>query len=228
MSEVKITAADVNKLRQATGAGMMDCKKALVEAEGDFDAAIDNLRKKGQKVAANRADRETKEGVCLALTSGNRNNGIVFKLNCETDFVAKNDTFVALANEVGAVLLKNLPNSEVEAMALSFNATMTIADKMIEQTGIIGEKIEVSGYAKIETAAGEGQVLPYIHNGNRAAVIVALNLEGPEYIEGGRSAAMQVAAMRPVAVLNHGIDRRAKSAFVPIQVGICGPLVIVL
>ncbi len=206
MSEVKITAADVNKLRQTTGAGMMDCKKALVEAEGDFDAAIDYLRKKGQKVAANRADREAKEGVCLALTSHNRNSGIVFKLDCETDFVAKNDSFVALANEVGAILLKNLPNSDEEAMALSFNGTMTVGEKLIEQTGVIGEKIEVSGYSKIVTAAGEGQVLAYIHMGNRAAVIAALNLEGPEFIEAGRSAAMQVAAMRPVAVDKDGVN----------------------
>ena len=206
MSEVKISAADVNKLRQTTGAGMMDCKKALVEAEGDFDAAIDYLRKKGQKVAANRADRETKEGVCLAFTSHNRNSGIVFKLTCETDFVAKNDSFVALANEVGAILLKNLPNSSEEAMVLPFNSSMTVAEKMIEQTGVIGEKIEIANYAKIETAAGAGQVLPYIHMGNRAAVIVALNLEGPEYVEAGKNAAMQVAAMRPVAVDKDGVN----------------------
>ncbi len=206
MSEVKISAADVNKLRQATGAGMMDCKKALVEAEGDFNAAIDYLRKKGQKVAANRADREAKEGVCIALTSGNRNNGIVFKLDCETDFVAKNEGFVSLANEVGSILLKNLPNSEEEAMTLRFNDSMTIAEKLIEQTGVIGEKIEISGYSKIETAAGEGQVLAYIHMGNRAAVIVGLNLEGPEFIEAGRSVAMQVAAMRPVAVDKDGVN----------------------
>jgi elongation factor Ts len=206
MSEVKISAADVNKLRQATGAGMMDCKKALVEAEGDFNAAIDYLRKKGQKVAANRADREAKEGVCLALTSGNRNKGLVFKLNCETDFVAKNEGFVNLANEIGGILLDKLPNSEEEAVALRFNDSMTIAEKLVEQTGVIGEKIEISGYAKIETAAGEGQVLPYVHMGNRAAVIVALNLEGLEYMEAGRSAAMQVAAMRPVAVDKDGVN----------------------
>ena len=122
MSELVITAAEVNKLRQATGAGMMDCKKALVAAEGDFDAAVDNLRKKGQKVAANRADRDAKEGVCIALTSHNRNNGVVIKLCCETDFVAKNADFIALANGFAEIALKNLPATVADFMALSFRS----------------------------------------------------------------------------------------------------------
>jgi elongation factor Ts len=206
MADLVITAADVNKLRQATGAGMMDCKKALVEASGDFDAAVDNLRKKGQKVAANRADRDAKEGVCVALTSHNRNNGVVIKLCCETDFVSKNEDFVNLTYKLAEIALKNLPATVADFMALEFEGAQTVGQKIESQTGIIGEKIEVTDYEFITTAAGQGQVIPYIHMGNRAAVIVALNLEGPEYIEAGKNVAMQVAAMRPVALDKDGVD----------------------
>ena len=197
--EVKISAQDVNKLRQMTGAGMMDCKKALEEANGDFDAAIEILRKKGQKVAGKRADRDAKEGVCIALTSANRNNGILIRLSCETDFVAKNDGFVALATEFAQAALKHLPNNIDELNALPYG-DITIAEKVAEQTGVIGEKIEISQYDKIVTAAGEGQVIPYIHMGNRAAVIVALNQEGPNLVDAGKNVTMQIAAMQPVAV----------------------------
>lgn len=206
MSEVVITASEVNKLRQATGAGMMDCKKALVEAAGDFDAAVDNLRKKGQKVAANRADRDAKEGVCVALTSHNRNNGVVIKLCCETDFVSKNEDFVNLTYKLAEIALKNLPATVADFMALEFEGTQTVGQKIESQTGIIGEKIEITDYEVIKTEAGQGQVIPYIHMGNRAAVIVALNLEGVEYVEAGKNVAMQVAAMRPVALDKDGVD----------------------
>lgn len=203
----KISAADVKKLRDETGAGMMDCKKALTEANGDYQAAIDYLRKRGQKMAAKRVDRDAKEGVVIALTSHNRNNGIVMRLSCETDFVAKNDNFVALATSFAEIALKNLPNTLEEFLALPYTSeNITVGEKVTEQVAVIGEKLEISKYAKIETAAGEGQVIPYIHAGYRAGVIVALNQEGPNLVDAGKDVAMQVAAMRPVAVDKDGVD----------------------
>ena len=204
---VKISATDVKNLRDQTGAGMMDCKKALVEADGDMGKAIDYLRKKGQKLSAKRADRDAKEGVVIAASSGNRNNGVVLRLSCETDFVAKNEDFVNLAKTIADIALKNLPDTTEELLALDFGGGITVGDKVTEQVGVIGEKLEVNGYHKLETEAGKGQVLPYIHMGYRAGVIVALNLEGPEYVEAGKNVAMQVAAMRPVAVSEDGVDQ---------------------
>lgn len=203
---MSISAKDVKALRDQTGAGMMDCKKALTEANGDLQKAIENLRKKGQKISEKRADREANEGVVIALTSGNRNNGVIVRLSCETDFVSKNDDFVAIAKKIADVAISNLP-ADLEALkALPYEGGLSIGEKTIEQTGVIGEKIEVSNYAKIETAAGEGQVLPYIHMGHRAGVIVALNQEGPNYIEPGKNVAMQVAAMKPIAIDKDGVD----------------------
>lgn len=203
---MSISAKDVKALRDKTGAGMMDCKKALDASGGDMEKAIEHLRKKGQKLSEKRADRETKEGVVIALTSGNRNNGVVVRLSCETDFVAKNEDFVALTNQIAEIALKNLP-ADVEALkALPFGGGMTIGEKAIEQTGVIGEKIQLSSYGKLETAAGQGQVIPYIHMGNRAGVIVALNKEGTHIMEPGRNVAMQVAAMKPIAVDKDGVD----------------------
>lgn len=197
---MSISAADVKKLRDQTGAGMMDCKKALTESNGDVEKAIEVLRKKGQKLSAKRADRETKEGVVIALTSANRNTGIVVRLGCETDFVAKGEGFINLATELAEIALKNLPESNDALLALPYNSEMTVAEKVTEQVGVIGEKLDLNDYAKLETAAGEGQVLPYIHMGYRAGVIVALNLEGPDKIEPGKNVAMQVAAMKPIAL----------------------------
>lgn len=207
MDAVKISAADVKKLRDQTGAGMMDCKKALTEAGGDFQKAIEVLRKKGQKLSAKRADRTAKEGVVIAINSGNRNNGVVLRLSCETDFVAKNEDFVNLAKSFADIALKNLPNSAEDLLNLPYDAGMTIGEKVTEQVGVIGEKLEISQYAKLETAAGEGQVIPYIHMGYRAGVIAALNLEGPQFEEPGRNIAMQVAAMRPIAIDKDGVDQ---------------------
>ncbi|MEM9919253.1 MAG: translation elongation factor Ts [Bacteroidota bacterium] len=203
---MKISAADVKKLRDQTGAGMMDCKKALTEAEGDYEKAIEILRKKGQKLSAKRAERDAKEGVVIALTSHNRNNGVIIRLSCETDFVAKTDSFVELAKQVAEVALKTLPDSLESLLELPFEGELSIGAKITEQVGVIGEKIEVNRYEKIETAAGEGQVLPYIHMGYRAGVIVALNLEGPQFMEPGKNVAMQIAAMRPIAVDKDGVD----------------------
>ena len=207
MDTVKISAADVKKLRDQTGAGMMDCKKALTEAEGDFEKAIEILRKKGQKLSAKRAEREAKEGVVIALTSPNRNKGVVLRLSCETDFVAKTESFVDLTKSIAEIALKNLPETIEDLLALSYDNSITIGEKVTEQIGVIGEKLEVSKYDKIETVAGEGQVLPYIHMGHRAGVIVALNLEGPHLIEPGKNVAMQIAAMRPVAVDKDGVNQ---------------------
>lgn len=201
-----LSAADVKKLRDMTGAGMMDCKKALEEANGDFDKAVEVLRKQGQKLSLKRADREAKEGAVIALTSANRNNGVVIRLGCETDFVAKNEDFVKFAKGIAEIALKHLPENLDGLLALPFDGGITVGEKITEQTGVTGEKMEVSYYAKLETAAGQGQVLPYIHMGNRAGVIVALNLEGPEFIEPGKNVAMQIAAMRPVAVDKDGVS----------------------
>jgi elongation factor Ts len=200
-----ITAADVKKLRDQTGAGMMDCKKALSAADGDFEKAIEELRKKGQKLSEKRADREANEGAVIAKISHNKNNGIVLRLSSETDFVSKGDSFIALANQFADIALKNLPDTKDDLLALDCGG-MTIAAKIEEQTGVIGEKIELADYAKIVTKAGEGQVLPYIHMGNRAAVIVAVNLEGPQYEEPAKNVAMQVAAMHPIALDKDGVD----------------------
>ena len=201
-----LSAADVKKLRDMTGAGMMDCKKALEEANGDFDKAVEVLRKQGQKLSLKRADREAKEGAVVALTSSNRNSGVLLRLSCETDFVAKNEDFVNFAKSITEVALNHLPASTEELLNLPFNDGLTIGDKVTQQVGVIGEKIEVSHYSKIVIAAGQGQVLPYIHMGHRAGVIVALNLEGPEYIEPGKNVAMQIAAMRPVALDKDGVS----------------------
>jgi len=203
---MSISASDVKKLRDQTGAGMMDCKKALSEAEGNIDKAIEILRKKGQKLSAKRADREAKEGVVLAITSANRNNGIVLRLSCETDFVAKTESFVALTQSFADIALKHLPADKDALLALPYEG-LTVGEKVTEQVGVVGEKLEISAYEKIETAAGEGQVLPYIHMGNRAGVLVAVNLEGPDKVEPGKNVAMQVAAMKPIAVDKDGIPQ---------------------
>jgi len=200
-----ITAADVKKLRDQTGAGMMDCKKALTAAGGDFEKAIEELRLKGQKLSAKRADREAKEGAVIAKTSHNKNNGVIIRLSCETDFVSKGEAFVALASSFADIALKNLPDTKEELLELDAGG-ISIGKKIEEQTGVIGEKLELAGYAKIVTKAGEGQVLPYIHMGNRAAVLVAVNLEGPQYEEPGKNVAMQVAAMHPIALDKDGVD----------------------
>ena len=187
-----ITAADVNKLRKQTGAGMMDCKKALVEANGDFEAAIDVLRKQGQKVAAKRADRDAVEGAVIAKTNGS-NKGVIVKLSCETDFVAKNDNFVALANQLADLALSSGAASGEEFNAVSFDGKITVAEKLQEQTGVIGEKIEVAEYAVLEAA----YVASYIHMGNKIGTLVGLTAEAAE---AGKDVAMQAAAMNPVAL----------------------------
>lgn len=199
-----ITAADVNKLRQQTGAGMMDCKNALVEANGDFEAAIDILRKKGQKVAAKRGENETKEGFVLAQVTGDNSTGIVFALNCETDFVAKNDGYKTLVESLMKVAIDNKPSSAEELLALKYDDKLTVAEKITEQIGVIGEKLEVTGYGILKGDA----VIAYNHPGNQLATLVAVNNNNSDAIEAGRQVAMQVAAMSPIALNKEGVDAR--------------------
>jgi elongation factor Ts len=194
-----ITAADVNKLRTITGAGMMDCKKALVESDGDFDLAIENLRKKGQKVAANRSDRESTEGAAIAVVNDAKTSGVVITLNCETDFVGMNESFVKMATEMAHLALKF--NTKEELLAADFNG-ITVADKLIEQTGVIGEKLEIRTFERLDGAF----VGSYIHSGNKIATLTALsaNVAGAE--EAARNIAMQAAAMSPIALNEEGVD----------------------
>lgn len=195
-----ITASEVNKLRQQTGAGMMDCKKALEESNGDFEKAIDYLRKKGQKVAANRADRDAKEGLVLAKATADNKRGVLVVVNCETDFVAKNEDFGVFANTVLTAAVEKNPANIDALKALPFNSEITIADKFIEQIGKIGEKIDLPYY---ETVAGE-TVYAYNHPGNRLACVVAFNKTVSEEVS--KNIAMQVAAMAPVAVDKEGVS----------------------
>lgn len=199
-----ITAADVNKLRQQTGAGMMDCKNALVEANGDFEAAIDILRKKGQKVAAKRGENETKEGFVFAQVTEDNSTGIVFALNCETDFVAKNDGYKTLVESLMKVAIENQPTSAEELLTLKYDDKLTVADKITEQIGVIGEKLEVTGYGLLKGDA----VVAYNHPGNQLATLVAVNNNAGEAVEAGRQVAMQVAAMNPIALNKEGVDAR--------------------
>jgi len=203
MSTVQISASDVNKLRQQTGAGMMDCKKALVEANGDFEAAIDYLRKKGAKVAASRQDRDSNEGVVIAKTTADGKRGIVVEVNCETDFVAKNADFIAFAESVADAAISSAPASLEDLKALTINGSK-IADLLIDQTGKIGEKIDVSKYEVITAE----KVVPYIHGNYRLGVLVGLNAEAAGADEAGKDVAMQIAAMNPVAIDKDGVDAR--------------------
>ncbi len=196
MSTVTVSAAEVNKLRQQTGAGMMDCRKALVESNGDFESAIDYLRKKGQKVAANRSDREAKEGVVIAKANADHTYGIVVTLSSETDFVAKNQEFIDFAQNVADLALSSKSTSVEELLAVSMGAA-TIGEKLMEMVAKIGEKIEVS---RFEQLAGEA-VVPYIHQGYRIGVLVGMNMAATvDNVVAGRDVAMQIAAMKPLAV----------------------------
>jgi elongation factor Ts len=192
MSTVTITAADINKLRQQTGAGMMDCRKALTESNGDFEAAIDYLRKKGQKVAALRGDREAKEGVVIAKTTTDNKTGLIINVSCETDFVSKNAEYVAFANSIMDAAIANNVKSIDELNAVKIG-NETVADKMNEQVAKIGEKISVSKFERVEAE----YVAAYIHGAYRMGVLVGFNKDAGE---AGKDVAMQIAAMNPIAV----------------------------
>lgn len=183
----KITAAEVNKLRKSTGAGMMDCKKALVEAEGDFDKAVAILRKKGQKIAEKRADRDSSEGAVVAQINDDNTKGVVISLNCETDFVAKNDSYVAMAKKMGEIALGT--STLEEFLAADYDG-MTVSEKLIEQTGVIGEKIEIGGYKTLEAPF----VGSYVH-GNKIGALVGLSSAIDGAAELAKSISMQVASM---------------------------------
>ncbi len=190
----QITAADVSKLRKMTGAGMMDCKKALQEADGDFDKAIEIIRKKGQAVANKRADREASEGVVLAGTTEDKKFGALIVLNCETDFVAKNEDFINFAKSILDKALETRP-ADLEALKNTSLNGMTVQEGVVEKIGIIGEKIELAYYGKMEAA----YLQPYIHPGNKLASLVGFNKENVD-LQVAKDIAMQVAAMNPVAV----------------------------
>lgn len=192
MSTVTISAQDINKLRQATGAGMMDCRKALTETNGDFEAAIDWLRKQGQKVAAKRSDREAKEGVVIAKTTADNKTGIVVCVSCETDFVSKNADFVAFGQSIADAAISNNVKSLDELNAAKINGT-TIADLVNDKLASIGEKIGVTKFERVDAP----YVASYIHGAYRIGVLVGLDKPGAE---AGKDVAMQIAALNPVAV----------------------------
>ncbi|MCS7037380.1 MAG: translation elongation factor Ts [Saprospiraceae bacterium] len=194
MSEVKVSTADIQKLREMTGAGMMDCKKALAEANGDFQEAIDLLRKKGIAKAAKREDREAREGVVVALASPDQKRGIIIALQCETDFVARNEGYIAIARKMAEIALNKFPATLEELLNQPYENGISIREKVGEQNGVIGEKIELGRYERLE---GES-IVTYNHSNNKRSVILALNKPG--FDEAGRNLAMQVAALSPVSV----------------------------
>lgn len=204
MSNVAISAADVNKLRQMTGAGMMDCKKALTEANGDFEGAIDILRKKGQKVSASRSDKQASEGAVFIKTNQDSTEGIIVALNCETDFVAKNEEFQKLGNAILETITSKNPSS-IDELLNSPLDQRTVQDHITDFVGKIGEKIEISSYEKVK---GE-KVVSYIHSNQKLGVLVALKgINGQDVTEAGKDVAMQIAAMKPVAVDKDGVDEK--------------------
>jgi len=198
----KISASDISKLRELTGAGMMDCKKALEEAQGDFEAAQDWLRKKGISKAAKREDREAREGVVVSKTNADQTQGVVVALNCETDFVARNDNFIAMTNKIADIALANMPASLEALLALPYEGNVTIGEKVGEQNGIIGEKVELSRYEPLSAA----QLLVYNHSNNKRSVLVAFNKKDAAFEQAGKDVAMQIAAMNPVSVSKDDID----------------------
>jgi elongation factor Ts len=210
---MSISAQDVNKLRQMTGAGMMDCKKALTEAEGDFDAAIDILRKKGQKVSASRSDKQTSEGAIFIQTTNSDSEGVLLALSCETDFVAKTEDFIKLGHSILEAAITAKLGSIDDVLSLSIEGR-PVADHITDLVGKIGEKVEVSAY---EVVKGE-KVIPYIHSNGKLGVMVAMkNVNGASVTEVGKDVAMQIAAMKPVAVDKDGVD--AKTIEREIEIG---------
>ena len=196
-----ITASQVNDLRKKTGAGMMDCKKALVEADGDTEKAVDILRKKGQKVAAKRGENAANEGVIFAQSEGGK--GYILQLNCETDFVAKNEDFRKFVQSILDVAIKNNIDSVEALKNAKYDDKLTVEEKITEQVGVIGEKLDLSNYALVSAE----KVVAYNHPGNQLATLVALNKASDVAEEAGRQVAMQVAAMNPLALDKSGIDQ---------------------
>ena len=202
MSAVNISAADIKKLREMTGAGMMDCKKALTEAEGDFDQAIEILRKKGQKVSAKRADNEAKEGVVIALVNDDKRRGVVVKLSSDTDFVAKNEEFIEGTKAIAEAALAHFPDSLEALLDTKVEDGRTVRELYEDLLAKFTEKMELS-YEHLEAPV----VAPYIHMGYKAGVLVGLSEAGNDVYDAGRDVAMQVAAMRPIAVNKDEVDQ---------------------
>jgi elongation factor Ts len=200
---MSITAAQVNDLRKKTGAGMMDCKVALTEANGDFENAIDILRKKGQKVAAKRGDNETKEGLVIAKTVDNDSRGIILSLACETDFVAKNSDYYKFVDSLVDVAAKTKVTTVDALQSAKYDDKLTVAEKITEQIGVIGEKLEITSFGVINSEA----VVAYNHPGNQIAALVGLTKAGDKAKDAGRQVAMQVAAMAPIALNKEGVDK---------------------
>jgi elongation factor Ts len=200
----KVTASDVAKLRKSTGAGMMDCKNALVEADGDFDKAVELIRKRGQAIANKRADREASEGVTLAKASADGKTGAMIVLNCETDFVAKNESFVEFATMILDTALANKPSTLDELKQLTID-NRKIEELVTEQTGVIGEKVELSYFNSISAE----QVTPYIHPGNKISTLVGFNKTFAD-AQVGKDVAMQVAAMNPVSLNENDVPEDVK------------------
>lgn len=199
-----ISAKDVKRLRDMTGVGMMDCKKALVEADGDLDKAVEILRKKGQKVAEKRADREANEGLIVTATSDDQKTAAIVEVNCETDFVARNDEFVGFANEMAALALSEQPENLEAFKATTFKDGRTVGEALIDMTGKIGEKIDVRRISLLTSESG--QVITYIHPGSRLGVLVDIQGNG-SVAETGRDVAMQVAALNPVATRREDVPQ---------------------
>ncbi len=198
-----ISAQDVNKLRQMTGAGMMDCKKALAEAEGDFEKAIEILRKKGQKVSASRSDKEAKEGSVFVKVSDDKKEAVLIALNCETDFVAKNDEFQALGKLIAETAFASKPATKEDLLSQAAGS-VTLNERIVELVGKIGEKVEISEYVLMKGEA----VVPYIHAGSKLGVLVSLKgVNGKDVTDAGKDVGMQIAAMNPVAVDEKNVDQ---------------------
>jgi elongation factor Ts len=198
-----ISAQDVNKLRQMTGAGMMDCKKALTEADGDFEKAIEILRKKGQKVSASRSDRDAKEGSVFVKVSDDKKEAVLIALNCETDFVAKNEEFQTLGRLIVETAFSNKPADKEALLSIKIDG-LTLSERIVELVGKIGEKLEVSEYVHMKGEA----VVSYIHAGSKLGVLVSLKgVNGKDVTEAGKDVGMQIAAMNPVAVDEKSVDK---------------------
>lgn len=206
MSTVTISASDVNKLRQITGAGMMDCKKALTENNGDFDAAVDWLRKKGQKVSEKRADREVNEGVVIAKVSEDGSYGVIFGLACETDFVAKNEDYIKFTESIIALAMKNKPADKDALLVLQMDG-LSVSERIAEYVGKIGEKLEIPDYALITGTS----VIAYNHSNGKVGVLVAMNQNDDASKNIGKDIAMQIAAMNPIAIDKNEVPEEVKN-----------------
>ncbi len=199
---ITLSASDVKNLRDITGAGMMDCKAALTEAEGDIQKAIEILRKKGMKLSEKRADREAKEGAVIAMVNDSKTKGVVVKLSSETDFVSKNEDFINTAKKIASIALSTFPATLEGLAAEKSEGNTTIGEKVTDLVAAIGEKIELKSYERLEAP----QVEYYIHMGNKAGVLVGLNKTGDNFSDAGKDVAMQVAAMKPIALDKTDVD----------------------